>query len=191
MSSLCKRMKISLNYKFYQFYFLHFKVDLSETPVLQHCQIKNEKNASDADGSDSPESFTAPSLPWLSVFLNSSELLGKLKCQSQILALPAVYTNPHSAFRGLGTCYVQNVWLDSGVQNLYRLGSDQCCAQLELQYTFQKSPDPLLMGLRMVFTFYKTHSFPHLVAALPFVLSFTHLTSSPTFFSPVKRKKLM
>lgn len=35
-----------------------------------------------------------PSLPWLSVFLNPSELFEKLKCQFQISALPAAYKSP-------------------------------------------------------------------------------------------------
>lgn len=53
---------------------------------------KNWENASDADASDSPGNFTGPSLLWLSVFLSPSELSETLKCQSQISALPAVYT---------------------------------------------------------------------------------------------------
>lgn len=32
----------------------------------------------------------APYLLWLTVFLSSTELCGKLKCQSQILALPTM-----------------------------------------------------------------------------------------------------
>lgn len=70
--------------------FLHFKVDLCEIS----CALSDEnwENATDADGSDSPGNFKGPSVLWLSVFLSPSELSEKLKCQSQISALPAVYT---------------------------------------------------------------------------------------------------
>lgn len=151
--------------------------------MLQHCLVQTVENASDADGSDSPGHFTGPSLLWLSVFLNPSELSGKLRCQSQISGLPAVNTTPHSAaFRGLGTCYVQYVWLDSGVQNWNRVGCGQCCAEIGLPYELRRCP----CQLRMVFTFLKTHSSPQLVVALFWsFLTFTHLTSC--FFTNEKK----
>lgn len=152
--------------------------------MLWHCQIQTEKNASDADGSDSPGNFIGPSLLWLSVFLSPSELSGKLKCQSQISALPAVYTKPLStAFRGLGTCYVQYVWLDSGVQNWNRIGCSQCWAEIGSQFKWQRCPCQfnwdsgcsahflkpiLLLGWLLLLFFFLSF------------LSFVHLTSSPT-----------
>ena len=47
--------------------------------------------------------------------LFSSEPSAKLKCQSQILTLPAMCTQ--LAFRGLGVCGVQYARHDSGVRS--------------------------------------------------------------------------
>lgn len=68
---------------------------------------------------------------------------------------------PHSAAsRGLATCYVLYVWLDSGVQNWNRVGWLHCCAEIGLQCELQRCPcqlcwDPfflLVVALFLVFS---------------------------------------
>lgn len=88
-------------FKKLSFIFLHFTVGLSGITLSD---TYREEKTWDTDGFDSPGNATGASLFRLSVSL--SELSGKLKCQSQILAQP-VYTVPHSsASRGLATCYM-------------------------------------------------------------------------------------
>lgn len=66
-----------------------------------HCQThKQEKEGSDAVGSDSPGNFTGPRLLWLTVLLSPSELSWKPECQSPVLALPTVCTMLLSAASG-------------------------------------------------------------------------------------------
>lgn len=101
-------------FKKLSFIFLHFTVGLSGIALSD---TYREEKTWDTDGFDSPGN--GASLFRLSVSL--SELSGKLKCQSQILAQP-VYTVPHSsASRGLATYYMLYVWVDSGASTKIEL----------------------------------------------------------------------
>lgn len=84
-----------------------------------------------------------------------------------------------AAFRCLGTCFMYSMSDLTCVQKWNRVGCGQCCAEIGLQRCFIGAHG----GLRIF-----ENPFLPLVSS---VLSFTHLTSSPTSFFFMKRRELM